>query len=68
MQILPRAHLLLVEPDCPVAVMAAEMDASRATTLFGLKVRRVILKPFKVKTVLETVVQLVNGAPGLTGT
>jgi DNA-binding NarL/FixJ family response regulator len=47
--------------DCPVVVMTGRCDESRVTALRALSVRRVILKPFKVKTVLESVAQLTNG-------
>jgi DNA-binding NarL/FixJ family response regulator len=41
--------------DVPVAVMAAGLDAARATQLRQLAVRRVLLKPFKVKAAIETI-------------
>jgi DNA-binding NarL/FixJ family response regulator len=45
----------LAPADTPVAVTAAACDASLALRLKELKVRRVLLKPFKVKSVIETV-------------
>ena len=53
-----RAGTLKCPRDCPVIVMTARCDELRARTLLDLGVRRVILKPFKVRTVLESVDQL----------
>lgn len=44
--------------DCGVAVIVGSCDAQRAIDLQALQVRRIVLKPFKVKTLLETVAQL----------
>jgi len=46
--------------DCPIVVITALCDVARATSLRDLTVNRVILKPFKVKTVLESIGQLAN--------
>lgn len=51
--------------NCPIAVMAGHCSVERAMAMVALQVRRVILKPFKVKTVLETIGQLAGQAsPG----
>jgi DNA-binding NarL/FixJ family response regulator len=50
-------------PTIPVAVMTAECDAEMALTLRNLQVTRILLKPFKVKTILETIVQLAERMP-----
>lgn len=42
----------------PVAVMTADCDSELAKRLRALDVRRVILKPFKAKTALETIAGL----------
>ena len=55
-----RGGLLKCPSDCPVVVMTARCDALRARSLMDLGVRRVILKPFKVRTVLESMEQLVR--------
>jgi CheY-like chemotaxis protein len=42
----------------PVAVTASTIDASTVAMFKPLEIRRVMLKPFKVKTVLEVVADL----------
>ena len=44
--------------DTPVAVTVDHCDADLALQLRGLNVRRVLLKPFKVKGVIETITGL----------
>jgi len=46
------------QADLPVAVMSAGCDSVLAERLRSLEVRRVILKPFKAKTALETIAGL----------
>ena len=48
----------------PIAVMAANCDSALAERLRALDVRRVILKPFKAKTALETIAGLWQQADG----
>lgn len=48
--------------DAAVAVTAAACDTSTAARLRALGVRRLVLKPFKVRTVLETVTGLCAAA------
>jgi DNA-binding NarL/FixJ family response regulator len=57
-----RAGDLQAARDCPVAVLTGPCDAARVQSLGTLNVRRVILKPFKVKTVLDCVAQLTRDA------
>ena len=45
-------------PHVPIAVMAAACDTSLALRLKHLEVRRLILRPFKVKGVLDAIVAL----------
>lgn len=42
-------------PRLPVALMAETCDAATVGTIKSLEVQRLILKPFKVKTVLEVI-------------
>lgn len=42
-------------PKLPVALMADRVDAATVGTIKSLEVQRLILKPFKVKTVLEAI-------------
>lgn len=48
--------------DLPVALTAESVDASLLALFKPLQVQRIMLKPFKVKTVLE-VVSALTGAP-----
>ncbi len=50
-----RAGELVTPADAPVVVMAAGCTAELALTLKQLEVSRLLIKPFKVKTVLETI-------------
>ena len=52
-------------PDIPIAVMAAACDTPLALRLKHLEVRRLILRPFKVKGVLDAIVAL-RPAPAVT--
>lgn len=47
-----------VHPDVPVAVTTAQVDASTAVQMKALQVRRVLLKPFKVRDVIATIALL----------
>jgi DNA-binding NarL/FixJ family response regulator len=53
-----RAGGLASQADVPVAVMTADCDAGMVVVLKELNVSRIVLKPFKVKTILETISQL----------
>jgi CheY-like chemotaxis protein len=53
---------LAVERDVPVAVTTAQVDASTAVQMKALQVRRVLLKPFKVRDVISTI-QMLKDAP-----
>ncbi len=53
-----RAGQLSCGADTPVAVLAQACDAALALRLKELAVRRLLLKPFKVKGVLETIAAL----------
>jgi len=57
-----RAGALRGADDALVAVSAASCDAATAARLRGLGVRRVLLKPFKVRTVVETIAGLCAAA------
>jgi CheY-like chemotaxis protein len=48
----------------PVALMAAACDAGLALKLRELDVSRLLLKPYKVRTVLETVAQMLAAPQG----
>ena len=50
-------------PTTPVAVMTGECDASMVLVLRELHVSRVLLKPFKVKAILETITQIFESSP-----
>lgn len=50
-----RAGQYLSAPDVPVAVMASSCNAETAALMKQHEVGRVLLKPFKVKTLLETI-------------
>lgn len=55
-----RAGALASQPDLPVAVMTADCDAGMVVALKELQVSRIVLKPFKVKTIVETISQLLR--------
>ena len=44
-----------VDAQVPVAVTTAQVDASTAVKMKALQVRRVLLKPFKVREVIATI-------------
>jgi DNA-binding NarL/FixJ family response regulator len=50
-------------PTIPVAIMTAECDAGTVLVLRDLQVSRILLKPFKVKSILDTISQMVEGTP-----
>jgi DNA-binding NarL/FixJ family response regulator len=50
-------------PTIPVAVMTAECDAGMVLVFRELQVSRILLKPFKVKTIIETISQMVESTP-----
>ncbi|MFN4121591.1 histidine kinase [Acidovorax sp.] len=52
---------LAASPEMPVAVTTAQVDASTAVQMKALQVRRVLLKPFKVRDVISTIEMLRNG-------
>lgn len=54
-----RAAEFLVPADIPVAITTAQVDASTAEQLKSLRVRRILLKPFKVRNVISTIEMLV---------
>lgn len=58
-----RQGALRSRADLPVALTAEQVDAATLDLFKPLRVRRVMLKPFKVKTALEVVSDL-TGAPG----
>jgi DNA-binding NarL/FixJ family response regulator len=47
----------------PIAVLAAQADPGFVEALRGLDVRRVILKPFRARVLLETFAAMGAGAP-----
>jgi DNA-binding NtrC family response regulator len=51
---------LAVAASVPVAVTTAQVDAHTADQMKALRVRRVLLKPFKVKDVISTIELLKN--------
>ncbi len=56
-----RSAQFSVAADVPVAVTTAQVDASTAVQMKALQVRRVLLKPFKVRDVIATI-QMLKGA------
>ncbi|RZJ12636.1 MAG: response regulator [Acidovorax sp.] len=56
-----RSAQFSVAADVPVAVTTAQVDASTAVQMRALQVRRVLLKPFKVRDVIATI-QMLKGA------
>ncbi len=52
--------------DLPVAAFAAACDLATAARLKALEVRRVLIKPYRVRQVFETVERLAQGEPGAT--
>lgn len=53
-----RNNALAVNADVPVAVTTTQVDASTAVQMKALQVRRVLLKPFKVRDVIATIEML----------
>lgn len=53
-----RNNALAVNADVPVAVTTTQVDASSAVQMKALQVRRVLLKPFKVRDVIATIEML----------
>lgn len=49
---------LAVSADVPVAVTTTQVDASTAVKMKALQVRRVLIKPFKVRDVIATIAML----------
>lgn len=54
-----RAADFPVPADMPVAITTAQVDAGTAEQLKALRVRRILLKPFKVRNVITTIEMLV---------
>lgn len=54
-----REGVLATRPDTPVAVTANTVDAGLVLALKEMQVSRVVLKPFKVKVMLETLSKIV---------
>ena len=50
-----RNDALAISASVPVAVITAQVDASTASKMKALQVRRVLIKPFKVRDVLATI-------------
>jgi len=53
-----RNDALAVHANVPVAVTTAQVDASTAVKMKALQVRRVLIKPFKVRDVIATIAML----------
>lgn len=53
-----RSARLAVDAQVPVAVTTAQVNASTAVQMKALQVRRVLLKPFKVRDVISTIQML----------
>lgn len=53
-----RNDALAVSADVPVAVTTTQVDASTAVKMKALQVRRVLIKPFKVRDVIATIALL----------
>ncbi len=53
-----RAGETLCDPEVPIAVMANGLDADTIGTFKALKVQRIMIKPFKVKTAVEVLASL----------
>lgn len=56
-----RAGQLGCSPDLPLAVTAHSVDAALAQQLKSLRVRRLLLKPFKIRDAVATLESLVSG-------
>jgi DNA-binding response OmpR family regulator len=57
-----RNDQLAVHAQVPVAVTSAQVDPSTAVKMKALQVRRVLLKPFKVRDVIATI-QMLDAGP-----
>lgn len=55
-----RSAQFAVDAQVPVAVTTDQVDASTAVQMKALQVRRVLLKPFKVRDVISTI-QMLRG-------
>ena len=53
-----------VDAQVPVAVTTTQVDASTAVQMKALQVRRVLLKPFKVRDVISTIQMLREATQG----
>jgi DNA-binding NarL/FixJ family response regulator len=60
-----RDGALACHPETPVAVAAATVDAGLVLALKEMHVSRIVLKPFKVKVMLDTLTKLVADRPSL---
>ncbi len=58
-----RAGTARCRHDIPVAVMIGHCDSELALRLRALQVRRIMLKPFRVKLIVETLAALTGGTP-----
>ena len=58
-----RAGTLATAASTPVAVTTATCDSGMVLTLKELPVSRIVLKPFKVKVLLDTLAQIVADGP-----
>lgn len=58
-----RNDALAVSADVPVAVTTTQVDASTAVKMKALQVRRVLIKPFKVRDVIATIALLKDTQP-----
>ncbi|MBX3627843.1 MAG: response regulator [Rhizobacter sp.] len=57
-----RSGATLCDPEVPIAVMALGLDADTIGVFKTLKVQRIMIKPFKVKTAVEVLASL-SGVP-----
>ncbi|MBL0730474.1 response regulator [Piscinibacter sp. HJYY11] len=53
-----REGATLCDPEVPIAVMATGLDADTVGIFKTLKVQRIMIKPFKVKTAVEVLASL----------
>lgn len=58
-----RNDTLAVNANVPVAVTTTQVDASTAVKMKALQVRRVLIKPFKVRDVIATIALLKDTQP-----
>lgn len=57
-----REGATLCDPEASIAVMAVGLDADTVGILKGLRVQRIMIKPFKVKTAVEVLAGLSGAA------